>query len=46
MPDHLIYIFTFEEDADKNKVLEDLSDGTLILSFSYTHMNAADLCDY
>ena len=32
--DHLSFIYAFEEDTDKNKVLEDLSDGTLILSFS------------
>ena len=34
-PEHLSFIFDFTEDTiDKNKVLEDLSDGTLILSFS------------
>jgi hypothetical protein len=32
--EHLSFIYSFEEDTDKNKVLEDLSDGTLFLSFS------------
>ncbi len=32
--EHLSFIYAFEENTDKNKVLEDSSDGTLILSFS------------
>ena len=34
LPEHLTFIYAFDEESDKNKHLENLPNDTLILSFS------------